>query len=297
MTYVVSGATGWMGRSALEVLEKTLARNEDLVGLARHPGYLTLTSGRQIELINYEDSKKVQSIQGFIHTAFPTQNLIYELGVNKYQNSCKFITGWLKDFIDSTSPKWSVGISSGVLSESTFPNPRSIGDLGLYAKWKQLEESLLTDSACKNVTIGRLFSASGRFMTKPKKLALGDFILRGMNEESIVVESNVLGVRNYVDAEDFIETLVFTVQTYPRVILDSNGIEITIPELATAVARFFPNSRVICNFDKFSEKDLYLPQKTLPYQELSNAAGVGVRKIEDQIFRTILGLRADINRK
>lgn len=286
-----------MGRSALEVLEKTLARNEDLIGLARHPGYVTLTSGRQIELINYEDSKKVQSIQGFIHTAFPTQNLIYELGVNEYENSCKFITGWLKDFIDSTSPKWSIGISSGVLSESTFPNPRSIGDLGLYAKWKQLEESLLTDSGCKNVTIGRLFSASGRFMTKPKKLALGDFILRGMNEERIVVKSNILGVRNYVDAEDFIETLVFTVQTYPRIILDSNGIEITIPELAAAVASFFPNSSVICDFSKFSEKDLYLPEKTLPYQELSTAAGVGVREIKDQISRTILGLRADINRK
>jgi nucleoside-diphosphate-sugar epimerase len=296
MTYVVSGATGWMGRSALEVLEKTVARNEDLVGFARHPGYLMLTSGRQIELMSYQDSKKVQSVQGFIHTAFPTQNLIYELGVADYQMSCKSITGWLKNFIDSTSPKWSVGISSGVLSESIFPNPRSIGDLGLYAKWKQLEESLLMDSTCKNVAIGRLFSASGRFMTKPKKLALGDFILRGMNGDSIVVESNVLGVRNYIDAEDFIETLIFAVQMYPRIILDSNGIEITIPELAKAVSGFFPNSRVICDFDKFSDKDLYLPQKTLPYQELSTAAGVGVREIEDQISRTILGLRADINR-
>ena len=285
-----------MGRSALEVLGKTLAKNETLVGLARRRGYLTLSSGRQVELIKYEDSKEMQCVQGFIHTAFPTQNLIYELGANEYQNSCKFITGWLKDFIDSVVPNWSVGISSGVLSESIFPNPRSIGDLGLYAKWKTLEESVITDSACKNVTIGRLFSASGRFMTKPEKLALGDFILSGISGKSIVLRSNVLGVRNYVDAEDFIETLVFAVQTHSRVTLDSNGIEITIPELATAVSNFFPESRVICDFNEFSEKDLYLPQKTSPYQKLSTAAGVGVREIEDQISRTILGLRAAINR-
>ncbi len=295
MTYVVSGATGWMGRSALEVLGKTLAKDEILVGLARHPGYLTLNSGRQIKLIKYEDSKELQRVQGFIHTAFPTQNLIYELGANEYQNSCKYITGWLTEFLDSVAPNWSVGVSSGVLSETVFPNPRSIGDLGLYAKWKRLEESVLTDSACKNVAIGRLFSASGRFMTKPKKLALGDFILSGMNGESIVIRSNILGVRNYVDAEDFIETLVFAVQTNSRINFDSNGIEITIPELAIAVSNFFPKSNVICDFEKFSDKDLYVPQKTSPYQRLSTAAGLDVREIEDQISRTILGLRADRN--
>jgi nucleoside-diphosphate-sugar epimerase len=295
MTYVVSGATGWMGRSALEVLGKTLAKDKVLVGFARHPGYLTLSSGRQIKLIKYEDSKDLQHVQGFIHTAFPTQNLIYELGANEYENSCKYITDWLKEFLDSVASDWSVGISSGVLSETIFPNPRSIGDLGLYAKWKRLEESVLTTSTCNKVAIGRLFSASGRFMTKPKKLALGDFILSGMSGESIVLRSNVLGVRNYVDAEDFIETLVFAVQTHSRINLDSNGVEITIPELATAVSNFFPESKVICDFEKFSERDLYLPQETSPYQKLSTAAGVGVREIEDQISRTILGLRAAIN--
>jgi nucleoside-diphosphate-sugar epimerase len=294
MTYVVSGATGWMGRSALEVLGKTLAKNEVLVGLARQNGQLTLSSGRQIELIKFEDFIKIQYVQGFIHTAFPTQNLISELGACEYQNSCKYITEWLKNFLSYRTPIWSVGISSGVLSEPSFPNPRSIGDLGLYAKWKRVEESVLIDSSSKSVAIGRLFSASGRFMTKPKKLALGDFILSGISGESIVLRSNVLGVRNYVDAEDFIETLVFAAHKHSRIVFDSNGIEITIPELAKAVSNFFPESMVICDFDKFSEKDFYLPQQDSPYKKLSSAAGLSVREIEDQISRTILGLRASV---
>jgi len=291
MTYLVSGATGWMGRSALEVLNKVLPQEQTLIGLARYPGILLLDSGRQVELIDYEDALKLKRVNGFVHTAFPTQNLIFEMGKEEYEKSCERITGWLQRFLDSAAPVWVVGISSGVLSELIFPNPRSIGQLQLYAKWKELEENVLNESRCGHLAIGRLFSASGRFMTKPSKLALGDFILSGIKSENLVIKSKILGVRNYVDAEDFIETLLFAVQDYGRLTLDSDGIEITLPDLATEVCKFFPQSSVICDFAGFTGSDFYLPSKSSPYKELASAAGVGTRKIEDQISRTMLGLR------
>ena len=52
-------------------------------------------------------------------------------------------------------------------------DPRHSGDLALYSKWKKIEENIALESSIKSVLIGRLFSASGRFMTKPKSYALG----------------------------------------------------------------------------------------------------------------------------
>jgi len=297
MTYIVSGATGWMGRSALEVLGKSIRDEDTLIGIARNSGSLTLETGRKIPLVNYKSALTIQSVNGFIHTAFPTQNLIHEMGSKEYEFSCAHIMGWLQNFLDLARPKKIIGISSGVLSESAISNPRSIGDLSLYAKWKQIEESLLSESKSHNVIIGRLFSASGRFMTKPEKLALGDFILSGLREKTITVKSNVFSIRNYVDGEDFIKTLIYAWNCHERLTLDSDGVEISVTDLAKKVGEFFPTCKVDCGVKNVSKIDSYVPERLSPYRSLSISAGVELCGIDEQISRTILGLRRYIASK
>jgi nucleoside-diphosphate-sugar epimerase len=288
---VVSGASGWLGRSALEALDCSIPKNKRIIGLSRISGVIVLDSGRNVELVTYENANDLMHVECLVQAAFPTQNQLVTMGQSVYEDQCKSILVWLHKFIEVFEPQKIVGISSGVVSQDSNENSNNIDQLGLYKKWKIFEENLLLESKCQNVVVGRLFSTSGRFMTNPESYALGSLILNGIRNEPIQVNSKLLTIRNYIDAEDFTYTLLYAAESQSRLVLESAGITISVPDLASEVSRFFPGSYVTRMFESFAGEDRYLPTRPENYLKFSMLAGIQEKGIAEQIAKTIAGIR------
>ena len=290
MKIIVTGATGWIGRSALEEIDRSLPQNIEVIGVSRSSKQLILNSGRTVKLVTKTDESIQQNVIGIIHAAFPTQNLITHMGPDKYNSECNTLLNWLRDFLQVANPDWLISISSGVLSVGNTTDPRHRGDLALYSKWKKIEENIALESSIKSVLIGRLFSASGRFMTKPKSYALGDFITSGILGETISVRSLRDSKRSYIDAEEFLGVLLRSVNKNERLVVDSSGIVLSILELATIVQKFFPKSTLEVPPKLQSGSDDYFSRDPLRFENLAKISNVEISGIDEQISRTIAGI-------
>jgi nucleoside-diphosphate-sugar epimerase len=288
---IVTGATGWIGRSALEVIDSSFPRNIELIGISRSPKQLTLDSGRIVKLVRKTDESIRQNVIGLVHAAFPTQNLITHMGANKYNTECDILLNWLRDYLQVSKPNWLISISSGVLSVGNSFDPRHSGDLALYSKWKKIEENIALESSIKSVLIGRLFSTSGRFMTKPKSYALGDFITAGILGQTISVRSILESKRSYIDAEEFLRVLLKSVNMNERLVIDSSGKVLSIVELATIVQEFFPNSTLKVPSKLQSGSDDYFSRDPIRFENLAKISNIEISGIREQISRTITGIR------
>jgi len=288
---IVTGATGWIGRSALEEIDRSFPRNIELIGISRSPKQLTLDSGRIVKLVTKTDESIQQNVIGLVHTAFPTQNLITHMGPDKYNSECEILLNWLRDYLQESKPSWLISISSGVLSVGDSFDPRHSGDLALYSKWKKIEENIALESSIESVLIGRLFSASGRFMTKPKSYALGDFITSGILGETISVRSLLESKRSYIDAEEFLRVLLKSVKMNERLVIDSSGKVLSIVELATIVQEFFPNSTLEVPSKLQSGSDDYFSRDPIRFDNLAKTSNIEISGIREQISRTITGIR------
>lgn len=109
-------------------------------------------------------------------------------------------------FILQNSPRRCLLFSSGIVNKSLETTERSKA-YKVYAQLKSEEENVIEDvcqSTGTSLTICRLFSASGRFMSEPKKYALGNLIWQAINLKRVKVTSPNLTFRKYVDMEEIL---------------------------------------------------------------------------------------------
>jgi nucleoside-diphosphate-sugar epimerase len=301
-TVVVTGANGWLGKSAVSVLASEFS-NYRVIALSRKMD--NIKSNNDVIYMSYDDFLKDDSeITGLIHTAFMTKNYIEEIGPIEYIDQNTRIHNWLMNFIKLKNPNWSVAVSSGATKqyidkvESDLP----ISDSDLYGKMKFEEEDALLGSEIPNVAIGRLWAASGRYMQNHKIYALGQFIDAALNGKNIKIASKELVYRRYIDAEDFMKVLVMTALDSKRTLFDSGGILTTIENLAQEVAKFFNNknnSKIEIEYDtkKISIENANYFANTEKFLELQSKFKIQERSIMEQIERTSIAIIAKLGNR
>jgi len=301
-TVVVTGANGWLGKSAVSVLASEFS-NYRVIALSRKMD--NIKSNNDVIYMSYDDFLKDDSeITGLIHTAFMTKNYIEEIGPIEYIDQNTRIHNWLMNFIKLKNPNWSVAVSSGATKqyidkvESDLP----ISDSDLYGKMKFKEEDALLGSEIPNVAIGRLWAASGRYMQNHKIYALGQFIDAALNGKNIKIASKEPVYRRYIDAEDFMKVLVMTALDSKRTLFDSGGILTTIENLAQEVAKFFNNknnSKIEIEYDtkKISIENANYFANTEKFLELQSKFKIQERSIMEQIERTSIAIIAKLGNR
>ena len=302
MTYsvAVSGANGWLGTSAVNVVLSKFpdwqiyALTRTAVGKYHDPRVIEMT---------YQDFDDLNiQVNALIHTAFKTRNYISDLGEENYSAENHEILDWLKNFLTQQELLWAVTVSSGAVSlylekiEKQIP----INELDLYGKLKWEEEEIFMKSKIKQVAIGRLWGASGRFMKNYKIYALGQFIEAGIMNQDIYISSHEKVSRRYVDAEIFMEVLIRSALQNERVLFDSGGILISLDELAQQIAFYFneKNSGEI----KVKHSDArsaaaypnYYPNDT-KFNELQDRYMITPLSILEQIKNTEFAIRHQIS--
>ena len=301
-TVVVTGANGWLGKSAVSILANEFS-NYRVIALSRKIDYNK--SNNDLIYMSYDDfSKDDSEITGLIHTAFMTKNYIQEIGPIEYIDQNTKIHNWLMNFSKLKNPNWTVAISSGATKqyidkvEADLP----IVDSDLYGKMKLEEEEALLGSDIPNVAIGRLWAASGRYMQNHKIYALGQFIEAALNGKNIKIASREPVYRRYIDAEDFMKVLVMTALDSKRTLFDSGGILTTIENLAQEVAKFFNNknnSKIEIEYDKkkLSIENANYFANSEKFIELQSRFKIQERSITEQIERTSSAIMAKLGNR
>jgi len=290
-TVVVTGASGWLGKSAVSVLSNEFS-NYRVIALSR--SYNINKSNNDVTYMSYDEFTNDNSeIIGLVHTAFMTKNYIQEIGPLEYINENTKIHDWLMNFIKLKNPNWTVAVSSGATKqyidkvEADLP----MFDSDLYGKMKLEEEGALLGSDIPNVAVGRLWAASGRYMQNHKIYALGQFIEAAIQAKNIKIASRDPVYRRYIDAEDFMKVLVMTALDSKRTLFDSGGVLTTIENLAEEVAKLFNyknNSKIEIEYNtkKTSIENANYFANSEKFLELQSKYKIQERSITDQIERT-----------
>ena len=285
---LVTGARGWVGRSAIQVI--TEKYNEfEIVGTSRVSGTLEINSDYRIPLISNEEAlNSCESFDGVIHTSFPTQNYVEELGELVYRQQAGEMNSWLSALLSELKSGFVFVVSSGVVA--LMENQKISGDV--YAELKAQEEKIVMNESPKSFAIGRLWAASGRFMRNYQIYALGQFIESGLLGRDIYINSPIETFRRYCDAEQFCEVGLKLAMDGFNSTFDSGGVKVSIQTLAELIATRYPRISVRLGSQgrKSRQPNDYFPTSD-QFELMAKEMGLDLFSIDDQVDRTILAVK------
>ena len=196
---LITGASGWLGRSLLSILLPSIPADR-LMALGSRGRTLTV-EGRPIEILAWDGA----DVAGFapthiVHLAYLTRDRLAELGWSRYVAENVGLSARIVDLLALPSVRALVHTSSGAvagLTESTA-QPATVQPYGLL---KRIDELLFADECARRglacVTC-RVWSVSGPHVVEPHKYAFSDLILQalsGSDRDRSLGESRVPALR------------------------------------------------------------------------------------------------------
>ena len=290
---LLTGANGWLGT---EYLENELAEHGSsvlqrrVVCIGSREGTKTLSDGTVLPIHKFETVPKQKSVLGIIHLAFLTRDKVATKGLPEYTFQNTAITSAVLNLIKTTQPKWVGTVSSGAINAQSGSGLETDLSGNPYGYLKRVEEELL-DCVCSdvgaNLSIGRLWGASGSFMPINRAYALSDFIVQAMETGSIEIRSNHPVFRRYSKANEFLKILELTAAQKQRTLFDSGGPKIEMFELAGVVAQKTHSTVKPRSLSEGEKPDVYFPISG-QYESLASEYGIALSNIEEQVESAII---------
>jgi len=198
--WVLTGASGWFGRTALwdpEQLHGHNALRNDVIVCASTPKEIDFGSPYgSVMAVSLETLDTIDCADGLIHLAFLTRERIVEMGVMRYIALNRAITDRVAEFIRRNPNIPTITTSSGAAAvyDETTPDLTA----NPYAALKQEEEALWRHSGAQRMAaVFRVYAASGRFIKDSKVFALRDFLGKALVGKRIEIHSERPVIRSY----------------------------------------------------------------------------------------------------
>lgn len=208
---VITGATGWVGRTAAHELQRLLSPDQFLSRVrlfASRTGSI-LSSGYTdvapflipvFPLKDLADLASLEPLNAVLHTAFLTRDRVAQVGQDDYVATNRWITAQVASALTAAPNARAVVISSGAAAFHDHDSGRDlVADPYGVLKWE--EEQMLSSLLPASLVL-RLYALSGQFIREPSRFALGDFLLKAMHKESIRLDSANPVLRSYANAGD-----------------------------------------------------------------------------------------------
>ncbi len=298
--FIVTGATGWVGRNFLHELQKIYSAeifNKSVLAFGSKKTVIKSTAyvGNQIsipifplKLINeYIENKNNLKI---IHTAFLTREKISEYGIENYIDINKSITSSVAELLECSNNSEIVIISSGAarMFDNKIPEKSDLINRPYeYLKYK--EEKFLSSKS--NSIIMRIFALSGRFMKDPNLFAFGNFLLNAKSNKSIIIKSKNNVIRSYGYASDIAKLGINWLYNDKKTKLsgfriNAASVTINLLELAACITKMYSLPVVSENVDYKLEENNY-SCKTNEFLGLLKEYNIKPTVLSDQIKETM----------
>ena len=232
--YVVTGASGWIGRAALELLHDRLgpeAFGRDVVAfgsahraLTIHPG-LTVVQHPLADIAALPERDTI-----LLHAAFLTRDRAETMTAADYTRGNRAIR---EAVLAALKP---IGVRAAIVPSSGAVYADGDGPLARYGALKREDEDAFAVAGPS--VIPRVFNLSGRHINKPGHYALASFITDALARRAIAIRAAHPVVRSYVAVEELLSLTFAMADTGCMETFDTAGentCELT--ELADAVAR------------------------------------------------------------
>jgi nucleoside-diphosphate-sugar epimerase len=255
---VVTGASGWLGRTMVHILESHGAE------------YLLLGSSSRWE--NFSSGPKrvhkftKELVRDFSPTlvtdfAFLTRETISNYSLSDYTMINRALIKEAIWMLSLPSVKGFVSTSSGAAVAANKPSDDSF-EQNPYGHLKRESEHLLmslSDKLGVPHVVARPWSVSGEFVTKVQGFAFSQMIYSALTKRRIDIENQHPVFRKYVDLEDLLRVCIGNLELGSNSqVIDSGGELIDLVELAKKIAKHVgPDVKVNHSVDSSREGDKY----------------------------------------
>jgi nucleoside-diphosphate-sugar epimerase len=227
----ILGASGWVGRTACN----WLAHLEAQVLMFAASSRVESIGGVDYQIETF-DLRKMRDFKPttVIDAAFITRDKVGTLPLEKYISANMALIEQGLESQRLPSVENFIGMSSGAAVPHLKLQSQNLS-LDPYGSLKaSYEARLLENTELRGkTTIGRIWSVSGNFVTKPSLFAFSGLIQQALSGHIDIQAKNRVW-RRYVDLEDFIKVVTLSSQDDSRVI-DSGGKKVELEQLAELI--------------------------------------------------------------
>ena len=236
----VTGATGWLGSVALDVLYAALGREAParVVPFAATGREVTVADGRTASVLPLARLLDLQTAPAaLLHFAFLTPDRLAALGTDEYARRNRDITEAVRSAVLGHRPAWLVVASSGAV----------YGDAGAhgahpYVELKREAEATLraaANEAAATYVVPRIFSLAGPGLPTDGRYALGDLLAMAARGGPITVRAGHQVRRTYCGADEVVALAMWAAASGRGGVFDTGGEVVELGDLADQVARVY----------------------------------------------------------
>jgi nucleoside-diphosphate-sugar epimerase len=285
--YIIYGANGWLGRSALksiiDICSNLDSRNILLIGSRASTIEI---AGQSFRIL--EQGEAFQSIKEngcFYNAAFLRKEKLVALGFKEYVDENNMISNFAESVIESKKLSSFINISSG--AASAFDVDKKSIDFEPYGYLKKHWEERFANACLENQTQSincRVYSVSGQYINEFKNLALTNFISQALDKKKIEVKSPAT-LRTFIDAVDLAQVLYKLQNEKNNFNIDSGGQLVSLSELAGSVAKALNLTRD--DVEERSESSLDYYGNYEKFNSLANHLNIEIKNLDSQIDETL----------
>ena len=298
LTFAVTGATGWLGRAASEVLARALgtAGADRLLTFASREREVQLDSGQRMSVRALTDLPTCGA-DVLLHFAYVTREFAAEHGVPHYVLANLGITGTVLDFIRRQRPEFVGYASSGAAATALACGRLDIG-ADPYGALKVMDELALRRAAADVTSrslMVRVFNVGGPWLLKPEAFAISDIIRQVDGGGPVRIRATHPVVRSYVDVEDIVSVMIAAAldpsMEADLVVDTAVEVDIEVGDLADVIRQVLGRPEVGVERPPASgaAADEYVGDRA-PFAALAGHLNVRLRPLNEQIARTAQGM-------
>lgn len=300
--FAVTGASGWLGRTTLDLLAATLgeeAFSARVVGFASVARRIELRSGLVVAVLPLSELVHLDPAPTHIlHFAFHTRDQVATMGVAPYVMANLAITSQVLHAVGRFRPRGVSVASSGAVYSGDASLATDIG-ADPYGGLKHLEELVLrravADAGGRSV-VARIFSLGGAYITKPQLYALGELVQQAQAGGPLMVRARGPVVRSYCAATDVVAVMLACLlgdgDELRDVVFDTCGTVVEVGDLAERVRTVVggPATTVTRRLDGHAPPDRYVGDGGA-MTALAARFGLVLQTLDEQILDTASYLR------
>jgi nucleoside-diphosphate-sugar epimerase len=289
-TVAVTGATGWFGATAMDLLYGAFGDEapERVVGYASTEREVAVADGRVAHVRPLTRLVHDGPVSTLLHFAYLTREKVAVLGVDRYVARNVAITSLVVDAISRLRPAQVVVTSSGAVHG---PAGVPVSDVASdpYGALKRLDELTFraaADEVGAMCVIPRVFSVAGPHMTHPDAYALGSMVAMARAGGPVEVRAQRPVLRSYCAVDEVVALCLWASFAGPSSLFDTGGVIVEIADLARAVVEVVGGGPVVRPvYDALAEPDRYVGDGSAMVR-LCEQAGLRLRGLPELVAAT-----------